>query len=148
MALFPSGPDVQGATKRGGASGNSPWVGWIIFGALLMVLLGSLHAFHGLVALLNSDSYSVPEDGLTVQLSYTAWGWLQLIFGGIVVAAGIALFLGQRWARVVAVIVAFLSVLVNVGFGSAAPVWSAIMVGIDVLVIWAVVVHGEEIENF
>ena len=148
MTSFPSGPNVQGATKRSGASDSGAWVGWIIFGALLMVLLGSLHAFQGLVALLNSDSYSVPEDGLTVQISYTAWGWLQLIFGLIVVVSGIALFLGKTWARVVAVIVAFISVLVNMGFGSAAPLWSAIMVAIDILVIWAVVMHGREIEYY
>ncbi|MDX6324546.1 MAG: hypothetical protein QOK15_900, partial [Nocardioidaceae bacterium] len=54
---------------------------------------------------------------------------------------------GQMWARIVAVAVAFLSCLVNIAFLSAYPIWSTIMIAIDVLVIWAVMVHGREMRS-
>ena len=48
------------------------------------------------------------------------------------------------WARVVAVLVALLSALVNLAFLSAYPVWSTIMIAVDILVIYAVIAHGRE----
>jgi hypothetical protein len=67
---------------------------------------------------------------------------------GIVIAfAGGALFAGKMWGRVVAVIVATLSLFVNIGFLAAYPIWSTIMILLDVLVIWAVMVHGREMKS-
>ena len=54
---------------------------------------------------------------------------------------------GQTWARVVAVIVAILSAFVDMVFLPAYPIWSAIIIAIDVLVIWAVTVHGSEVKT-
>ena len=51
------------------------------------------------MALFQDDYYLVGKSGLTVHLDYTAWGWIHLIGGIIVVAAGVALFVGQTWAR-------------------------------------------------
>ena len=48
------------------------------------------------------------------------------------------------WARVVGILVALLSAVVNIAFLAAYPVWSTIMITIDVLVIWALTVHGKE----
>ena len=50
---------------------------------------------------------------------------------------------GKTWGRVVAVAVAMMSAIVNLAFLSAYPVWSTIMILIDVLVIYAVTAHGE-----
>jgi hypothetical protein len=123
------------------------WVAWIFFAATMMIILGVLHAIEGLVALFNDTYYLVGRHGLTVQVDYTAWGWTHLVLGVLVAAAGIALFTGRAWARVVGVILAALSALVNIGFLAAYPVWSAILVAIDVLVIWAITVHGGEMRN-
>ena len=113
-----------------------------------MVILGAFHVLQGLVALFNDEYYVVGQSGLVVELDYTAWGWVHLLLGALVVVAGVALMAGKAWARVVAVILAVISSLVNVAFLSAYPVWSAIMIVFNVLVIWAVTVHGREIEDF
>jgi hypothetical protein len=59
-----------------------------------------------------------------------------------VVAAGLGAITGQTWARVVGVVVAAVSALLNVAFLAAYPIWSALMIALDVLVIWALIVHG------
>ncbi len=122
------------------------WVGWIVFAAVMMTLLGSFHVIQGLVALLKDEYFLVGDSGLVVSVDYTTWGWVHVIGGLIIAAAGLALFAGQMWARVVGVLVAMLSAVVNLAFLSAFPVWSALMILLDVLVIWALTVHGSELK--
>ena len=68
------------------------WTGWIAFAGMMMVLLGSFHAFQGLLALLDDGFYAVSDNGLAVHVDYTAWGWVHLILGIIVALAGVSLF--------------------------------------------------------
>jgi hypothetical protein len=46
------------------------------------------------------------------------------------------------------VILAFASAIINVGFLPSYPVWSGIMIALDVIVIWAITVHGGELKEF
>ena len=122
------------------------WVGWIIFAATMMVMLGVFHAIQGLVALCRDEYYLVGKNGLTVHVDYTAWGWIHLILGIVVAGAGAALYVGQMWARIVGVLVALLSSIVNIAFLASYPIWSTIMIAVDILVIWALTVHGSEMK--
>ncbi|HYJ67794.1 MAG TPA: hypothetical protein VEX15_09035 [Nocardioidaceae bacterium] len=122
------------------------WVGWIVFAAVMMFMLGCFHAIEGLVALFDDTTYLVHDSGLVVSVDYTAWGWVHLIGGIILVLAAIGLFAGRMWARVVGVFAALVSALVNVAFLPAYPIWSAIMIALDVLIIWAITVHGAEMK--
>ena len=128
-------------------AGPTAWTGWIAFASMMMVLLGGFHAFQGLVALLDDDYYLVPKSGLAIHVSYTGWGWAHLILGAIIVLAGFCLLAGQMWARIVAVAAALVSAIANVAFLAAYPVWSALMVLLDIVIIWAVIVHGREMKS-
>jgi hypothetical protein len=86
----------------------------------------------------------VGKNGLTIHLDYTAWGWTHLIGGALVAVAGLALYSGKTWARVVGVAVASLSLLVNFAFIAAYPFWSTIVIAIDIFVIYALTAHGKE----
>jgi hypothetical protein len=123
------------------------WVGWIAFAATMMIMLGIFHAFQGLIALFQSGYYLVGRSGLTVHADFTAWGWTHIILGLVVVGAGVGLLSGQMWARIVGVGVALLSSVVNIAFLSAYPIWSTMMIAFDVLVIWALTVHGSEMKT-
>src|SRR5215510_11349945 len=121
--------------------------GWIGFASLILVLLGCFHAIQGLVALFDDEKYAVTDSGLIVSVDYTAWGWVHLIGGIIIALAGISLFAGRMWARIVGVIAALASALVNIAFLSAYPIWSTIMIALDILIIWALTVHGAEMKK-
>lgn len=120
------------------------WLGWITFAGVMMILLGLFQAVEGLVAIVNDDYYLAAGDDLIVSLDYTTWGWVHLLLAVIVAAAGVGVMAGQMWARVVGVLVAALSAIANVGFLAAYPVGSTIIITIDVLVIYALTVHGQE----
>ena len=75
------------------------WVGWAIFAGVMMVLLGTFHIIDGLIALFNDQYFLVARSGLTVHADFTVWGWVHLIGGDIIIAAGVGVFSGQVWAR-------------------------------------------------
>ena len=124
----------------------SPWVGWIAFAGVLMVILGTLHAFQGLIALFRDEYFLVTSEGLAMTLDFTGWGWIHLIAGVIVVVAGLGVMGGQMWARVIGVLLAGLSLLLNVAFLAAYPLWSLVMIAMDIVIIMALTVHGSEIK--
>jgi hypothetical protein len=84
--------------------------------------------------------------GLVVNVDYTAWGWIHLIVGLVAIAVGLGLMAGNMVARIVGVIFAVISATLNVLFIGAYPVWSTIVIAVDVIVIYAIVVHGRELK--
>ena len=113
----------------------------------MLIMLGSFQIVQGLVALFDDGFYLVRSNGLVVDVDYNTWGWVHTVIGVIGVLAGVGLLAGNMAARIVGVVVAFLSALVNLAFISAYPVWSAIMIVVDVIVIYAIIVHGRELKG-
>jgi len=115
----------------------SGWaVGGVSFAATMLVMMGIFHAVAGLVALFDDAFYLVTRN-YTFALDVTAWGWIHLILGVIVAVTGVCLFAGQTWAGITAVVLAVLSAVVNFFFIPYYPVWSLVLIGLDVWVIWS-----------
>lgn len=123
------------------------WVGWIAFAGTVMVMVGFFHVFQGLVALFQDEYFLVGRSGLAVNVDFTTWGWIHIIGGALIAVAGLALFTGKVWARTIGVILAMASAIVNIGFLAAYPIWCTMMILFDVLVIWALTVHGGEMRQ-
>ena len=119
-------------------------VGLMYFAALMMMITGTFHLIAGLAAVLQDQLY-VLQAGYVLKLDITTWGWIHLGAGILVLAAGIGLLSGATWARVVGVIVAVLSAVVNFAFLPWYPIWSALIIGLDIFVIWALTAHGSDI---
>ena len=128
-------------------SGPSGWVGWVAFGGVMMMLLGAFQAIEGLVALFDDGFYLVRPSGLVVDVNYTTWGWTHVLIGIVGVLAGLGLLAGNIVARVVGVIVAMVSAVVNMAFVAAYPVWSLMLIALDVIVIYAIIAHGRELKD-
>jgi hypothetical protein len=122
------------------------WAGLVLFAGTMLLVMGAIGATEGFVALLKDDYYAVTRSGLLVTADYTAWGWTHLLVGVIAVAAGFGVMAGQLWARVLGIGIAVVSIFVNFVFMSAFPIWSIIVIATDVLVIYALVVHGREVK--
>jgi len=117
------------------------WYGLLAFAGMIMLMLGAFHAMAGLVALFEEEHFLVTQDGLVVTADYTVWGWTHLVLGVVIAVAGGALLSGAAWARVVAAVIALVSALVNLAFLPAYPLWAAIMIALDVLIVYAVTTH-------
>jgi uncharacterized protein (DUF983 family) len=123
------------------------WAGWVVFAGVMLIMLGTFQIIEGLVALFDDGFYLVAPSGLLVDVDYNTWGWVHMGIGVIGVLAGLGLLAGNMAARIVGVAVAFLSAIVNLAFLSAYPVWSTIMITLDVIVIYAIIVHGRELKG-
>ena len=122
------------------------WVGWAYFAGIMMAVLGFFQVIIGLTALFK-DSYFVILPNSIVNVDFTVWGWTHLALGLLVLVAGFALLAGQVWGRVVGVVLAVLGAVANLLFLPAYPIWSTIVIVVNVLVIYALVVHGNELEQ-
>ncbi|GIF02627.1 DUF7144 family membrane protein [Actinoplanes siamensis] len=123
------------------------WVGAVVFAGVMLLLVGGFQVIEGMVAILRDTYYVTTSSGLVLTFDYTVWGWTHLVLGALAILTGIGVFLGQTWARVVGITVAVLSALANLMFLPAYPVWCAIVIAIDVLVIYALAVHGREVRQ-
>lgn len=127
---------------------NEPtgWVGWVFFAGFMLILSGILQMLAGLTALLRDEYFVVTENSI-LTINFTTWGWIHLVIGLIILIAGVSLFQGSTWARVVGVLVAILSFVSQFAFVSSYPIWSVIAMVINVLVIYALTVHGSEVKE-
>ncbi len=135
------------AERTRGAGEPTVWAGWVICAVAVLVVAGLTHIVTGLVALLDDRDLAVRPERLLVSAGYTTWGWVHVVVGALLVVVGAALLVGRRWARVLAVVVTFGSLVVSVGFLAAAPALAALVIAFDVLVIYAVTVHGQELQG-
>jgi len=135
---------------RGGrraAAEPTGWVGWVIFAGVVMITLGAFHIIDGLVALFERSYYLVTSSHLVVHVNYAAWGWVHLAIGAVFVLTGFGVLAGMTWARVVGIALAVLSAIVNLAFLAAYPVWGVILIALDIVVIYALAMHGREMRE-
>jgi hypothetical protein len=120
----------------------SGWaLGAIAFAAALLTLIGIFQAIAGLVAIFNDEFYVVARN-YTFDLDVTAWGWIHLLLGIALFVTGLGLFARQTWAGITAIMLAMLSALSNFFFIPYYPIWSLVLIGLDIWVIWALTRPG------
>ena len=105
-----------------------------------MILSGGFQAFAGMVALFENEFY-VSTPRYLLQLDATSWGWIHLLIGLLVLAAGFAVMSGQTWGRVVGITLAVLSAFANFAFIPYYPFWSLLIITLDIFVIWALATY-------
>ena len=121
-------------------------VGFTFFAAVMMWWIGFFHAIDGLVAIFN-DKVFVPTPNYIFKFDLTTWGWIHLVVGIVVFIAAFGVLTGAVWGRIVGVMVALVSAIISFAFVPYYPVWSFIIIGVDVVVIWALTIHGRDIAS-
>ena len=119
--------------------------GWIGFAGILLVIVGSIDFFQGLIALFEDEYFIVTASGFLV-VDLTSWGWILLIWGVLLVLAGLGLASGQGWARWLAIVVVGLNFIVQLGFlgNSQYPLWSLTVMALNVIVLFALTARWSE----
>lgn len=125
-------------------SSSSGWTDWIRFAGVILLLNGIFSVFQALVALIGSNTYYAVVEGTLFLFDTTGWGWWNLFIGAFLILTAFGLFASATWARVVGVVLAVLSAVVQLMLVPVQPWWSLIVIAIDVLVLYALVAHGNE----
>ena len=119
--------------------------GWIGFASLIILIIGGLDVFQGLIALLEDNYYVVGKSGyLAVDL--TAWGWGLLIWGALLILVGLALMQGHTWARWVTIVLVTVNIFGILGFlgNSQDPIWAFTVLTLNVIVLYALTARWGE----
>jgi hypothetical protein len=119
------------------------WVGWVWFAGIMLITIGVIDVFQGLIALFN-DTFAVQVEAGLLVFDLTQWGWIHVILGAVLILTGIGVLGGNMWARVIGIIVVILNLLAQLTVIDVNPWWATIVIILDVLVIYALVVHGGE----
>jgi hypothetical protein len=120
----------------------SGWaVGGITFAAVMMTLIGVFQVIAGLVAIFDDNFYVVTAN-YTFDVDTTAWGWIHLLLGIIVLVAAYYLTAGRAWAAALAIVLAALSAIANFFFIPYYPFWSLLLIALAVWVIWSLTRPG------
>lgn len=124
------------------------WSGWVGFAAVLMVIIGILDFFQGLIAIIRDDYYVLAPERIIV-FDLTAWGWIMLIWGIVLMFAGAALGAGMSWARWFTIIVGSLNFIIQLGFvgSSEYTLWALTVLAMNVLVLYALIVRWEDVRE-
>ena len=123
-------------------------IGWKMFAGLMMIMAGAFNVADGLVAITDSNYFA--KAGGTDQLPITndlkTWGWIVFVWGLVLIVSGGLVFAGNAFGRVIGLVAAIGNAIVQLGFLAHYPFWSAIIILVDVLVIYALAVHGGRID--
>jgi len=130
-------PRLEGETRP-----LSGWaMGGITFAGTMMIMLGIFQILNGIAAIANDDFFVVTRN-YTFDLDVTAWGFIHLIVGALILFTGFGLFGRRTWAGVTAIVLAMLSALSNFFFIPYYPLWALLLIGLDIWVIWALTRPG------
>lgn len=139
-------PSYQTRSARAPAPAPTGWTGWVAFAGIMMIVMGFFQAIQGIVAIFKDSYYLVRPSGLVVNVDYTVWGWVHLVIGLLAFFAGYGVFSAKTWARAVGVVLAGLSAVANFAFLASFPIWSTIVIVIDIVIIYALAAHGREMK--
>lgn len=115
--------------------------GLAYFAGSVMTLIGVFSSLAGITAIFRDDVYVFRGD-YVFKWDVSAWGWVHLAVGILIFLAGLAVFSGQPWARAVGIVLAVLSAVANFLFLPYYPIWTLLIIVLDVLVIWALTMYN------
>jgi hypothetical protein len=126
---------------------SSRWNGWVAFAGWIMIIIGFLDFFEGLIAVIRGRYYVLTAEQVIV-FDVRTWGWLTLIWGIVIVLAGFGLLARSGWARWFAIVVLSLNVIEQLGFvgSSAYPLWTLTIMALTIVVLYALIVRWDEVE--
>ena len=138
MATRSGGQPPETARKTSGTA-----ITFTVLAGIFLAMAGFFHVLLGIVGLVNDEFYVVTQKWV-FKFDVTVWGWIHIIAGLVVLAAGLALFSGAIWARTVAVAVAVISIIANFLWLPYYPWWAILIIVFDLFVIWALTLHGRD----
>ncbi|MCX5371902.1 MULTISPECIES: hypothetical protein [unclassified Streptomyces] len=127
------------STPPGGPSRSAAHdglAGGVVFAGVLLLCSGVLAVLQGIAAIAEDDIYA-RVGSYAYELDLTGWGWIHLVLGVVAAATGAALLKGVTWARFAGIFLAALSLVTQFLFLPYEPLWSIVVMGIDVFVIWS-----------
>ncbi len=114
------------------------WSGWIGFAALMMIVIGSIDFFEGLIAVIRKGYYVATPNQIIV-FDTTTWGWITMLIGVLLVLVGLGLTSGSGVARWTAIVILVFNLLAQLAWlgNTGYPLWTLTVIALEILVLYA-----------
>ena len=122
-------------------------VGWALFAAAVMFVVGAFDVIQGFVALFKDDVYLVGQTGLIITTDYTAWGWALIIWGAVLIIAALSLLTAGGFGRWFSIIVVTINMIGQFAFFPAYPLWGLVAIGLSLAVLWALTLGWRDVRE-
>lgn len=116
--------------------------GWYDFAGAMFGIAGAFNSIQGLSAVIKKEYFA---GGTLVYDNLQFWGWVWLIVGVLQVIAALMLLAGQ--GRVLGIILAALSAVISFTSIGAYPLWSILVIALDVLIIHGLTVQAGDVQR-
>jgi hypothetical protein len=114
--------------------------GWVLFAGAMLGILATMNFIYGIAAV--SKSSFLVGNAEFVAAGVKTWGWVLILISAAQLAAAfgvMAQWTGVRWAGVA---IAALNAIAQLIIMPAYPLWAISLFVLDILVIYALIVHG------
>ncbi|MFG2824006.1 hypothetical protein ACGFX4_31830 [Kitasatospora sp. NPDC048365] len=129
---------TQEPRSRSGQAGEPPvraLSGPSMFAGIALSVGGTLSILMGAAGIAHDSLFSAA--GYAYRFDLTSWGWIHVVIGAGLSAAGVAVLAGWGWGRWAGIVTAAISLVTQFMFIPYYPLWSIPAMAIDLLVIWA-----------
>jgi len=114
--------------------------GFVLFASILLVIIGCFNLIYGITAIANSHVFVA--NAHFVLANQKTWGWITLIIGILQLLAAGGVLVGNQAARWAAVVMLGLNAIDQMFFIPAYPVWSLLIIAMDVVALYGLCVYG------
>jgi hypothetical protein len=119
-------------------------LGRVLFVAILLLIAGTLNVIYGIGAISDANFYTSVGTHYVFSSLHT-WGWITLILGVIQLTAGVSLFGGGTYGRVIGIAGGSLGAIgALLGVAGAYPFWSLGVFALCVWIVYGLMVFGDE----
>jgi hypothetical protein len=136
-------PERQAGSSMGEVV-EEPGYGWIVFAGIIMAIAGVLDFIYGIAAISSSHFYVAHANYVISELN--TWGWILVVIGAIQMLVAFGIWAKATWARWTGMGIAGLNAIAELLFLPAYPLLTVSIFALNVLVIYALAVHGRRLE--
>jgi hypothetical protein len=129
-------PAIGEARRHTGSHGY----GLVLFASVVLVVTGCFNLVQGIAAAAGSDVFDAHAHFVFANL--TTWGWVTAILGALQLVAAVGVLAANQMFRWFAVVVIGLNAIDQMLFIPAYPVWSLIIVAMDVVALYGLCAYG------
>ena len=123
-----------------GVEGGTGGLGWVVFGGIMIIIVGFLNVLYGIAAIDGARFYA--DDARFIFGDLNTWGWVHLALGAIQFCAGFLVLFGSNFGRWIGIFSASLNAITQMLFIDAYPLLALSIIGIDILVIYGLAAHA------
>jgi hypothetical protein len=118
--------------------------GWVSLAGVAGLIAGGYNTLSGIAALSDDDTLAAQAQDVLYGIDLTVWGWFWLLVGIVQLITGVLILQRNVWGLWAGMVIASISAVLTVLVIFVFPLWAIAVLAVKLLVLYALLTHGEE----